>query len=114
MEGEIGKVKYTVGNLRLMKEKGLSTDWKADGNTTVFVADRKNILGIISLSDQIKPESAQAIKNLHKLGVKAAMVTGDNHQVAESVGKQLGMDTVFAEVLPADKQVPLMIHRSYQ
>ena len=103
VEGEIGKVKYTVGNLRLMKEKGLSTDWKADGNTTVFVADRKNILGIISLSDQIKPESAQAIKNLHKLGVKAAMVTGDNHQVAESVGKQLGMDTVFAEVLPADK-----------
>ena len=103
VEGLIGKVKYTAGNLRLMEEKGLSADWKADGNTTVFVADGKNILGAISLSDQVKPESARAIKNLHKLGVKAAMVTGDNRQVAESVGKQLRIDTVFADVLPADK-----------
>ena len=103
VEGTIFKIRYTVGNLRLMKEKGLPVNWADDGNTTVFVADGKQVLGTISLSDQIKPESKPAIGSLHRLGVKAAMVTGDNRQVADGVGKQLGMDTVFAEVLPADK-----------
>ncbi|MBI5356620.1 copper-translocating P-type ATPase [Candidatus Collierbacteria bacterium] len=103
IEGTVGKIKYTIGNFRLMKEKGLSVNGEDGGGTTVFVADGKQILGTISLSDQIKPESISAIKSLHRLGVKAAMVTGDNHQVAEDVGKELEMDTVFAEVLPADK-----------
>ena len=86
-----------------MKEKGLETDWVVDGSTVVFVADGKRILGSISLSDQIKSESVATIKSLHRLGVKAAIVTGDNHQVAESVSKQLGIDMVFAEVMPAEK-----------
>jgi len=111
VEGTIGKVKYAVGNFRLMEEKKLLTNELKEtyrrladaGNTMVFVADDKQVLGIISLSDQIKPESILAVKNLHRLGVKAAMVTGDNHQVADGVGKELGIDTVFAEVLPADK-----------
>jgi len=111
VEGTIGKAKYIVGNFRLMEEKKLLTnEFKetyrrlADaGNTTVFVADGRQVLGIISLSDQIKPESILAVKNLHRLGVKAAMVTGDNRRVADGVGKELGIDTVFAEVLPANK-----------
>jgi Cu2+-exporting ATPase len=103
VEGTISKIRYSLGNLRLMKEKGLTVNWVDDGNTTVFIADGKQVLGAISLSDQIKPASKSAIESLHRLKVKAAMVTGDNRQVAESVGKQLGMDTVFAEVLPADK-----------
>ena len=103
IEGTISKIRYTVGNLRLMKEKGLPVSWEDDGSTTVFVADGKQVLGTISLSDKIKPESKSAIEKLHRLGVKAAMVTGDSRQVAENVGKQLGIDTVFAEVLPADK-----------
>ncbi|MBI2310197.1 heavy metal translocating P-type ATPase [Candidatus Collierbacteria bacterium] len=110
-EGTIGKMKYAVGNLRLMEEKKLLVSETKEtyrrladaGDTTVFIADEKRVLGLISLSDQVKPESAQTINNLHRLGVKAAMVTGDNRQVAEGVGKQLGIDTVFAEVLPADK-----------
>ena len=72
-------------------------------STLVFVSDEKNILGLISLSDQVKHESFSAVKSLHSLGVKVAMVTGDSRQVADGVAKQLGIDTVFAEVLPQDK-----------
>ncbi len=106
IEGKIGKTKYFVGSPSFIfsrhpeRSRGIPSE---QDKTIVFIADENNILGSITLSDQIKQESISAVNNLHKLGVKAAMVTGDNRQVAESVGKQLGMDTVFAEVLPADK-----------
>jgi Cu2+-exporting ATPase len=74
-----------------------------DGKTPVFVADESKILGILGLSDQIKDESIQAVGELHKLGVKVAMLTGDTKEAAEPIAKKLGIDTVFAEVLPEDK-----------
>jgi len=121
VEGMIGKKKYFVGNksfifsrhpepaeggrrissiseiLRFAQNDGMAE------STLVFVSDEKNILGLISLSDQVKHESFSAVKSLHSLGVKVAMVTGDSRQVADGVAKQLGIDTVFAEVLPQDK-----------
>ncbi len=112
VEGMIGKKKYFVGNKSfiLSRHPEILPPRQARGqndgmseSTLVFVSDEKNILGLISLSDQVKPESIPAVKNLHRLGVKAAMVTGDSRRVADGVAKQLGIDTVFAEVLPADK-----------
>jgi len=60
-------------------------------------------VGIIVLDDEVRTESKSAIEALHKLGIKVAMLTGDKRAIAEKVGKELGMDTVFAEVLPEDK-----------
>jgi Cu2+-exporting ATPase len=61
------------------------------------------VLGAIALEDEIRPESRQAVDALHKRGVKVAMITGDAHQVADAVASELGIDEVFAEVLPKDK-----------
>jgi len=71
--------------------------------TLVFVSDKKNLLGIIVLSDAIKQSSYKAVKNLHNMGAKVDLLTGDNEQVAESVSKELGIDTYFSNVLPEDK-----------
>ncbi len=82
----------------------VTTDEAADrGQTIVYVVDDGKIVGAIALADQIRPESKTAVQNLHALGVKIAMVTGDSRAVAQGVAKQLGIDTVFAEVLPQDK-----------
>jgi Cu2+-exporting ATPase len=61
------------------------------------------VIGALALEDEIRPESAEAVKALHKLGVRVAMITGDSKAVAESVARRIGIDDVAAEVLPADK-----------
>lgn len=73
------------------------------GNTPVFVAIDDKLAGVILLADIIRKESKEAIKRLHDMGIKTAMLTGDTQDVASVVGKQLDMDTVFAQVLPEDK-----------
>lgn len=111
MEGTVKGKKYLIGNQRLMEKKSLMTAeaqkiidrFNTDGKTPVFIAGEQKILGILGLSDQVKEESQQAVKELHKLGVKVAMLTGDTKAAAAGIAKQLGIDTVFAEVLPEDK-----------
>lgn len=96
--------KYFVGNERLIKS--LQFDYTIPENisgTVVFVADSNTLLGYIVLADAIKEESTAAVKTLHAMGVKVAMVTGDNEHVARTVSEQLGIDTFFANVLPEDK-----------
>ena len=61
------------------------------------------MIGALAVEDEIRPESAEAIKSLHELGLRVAMITGDAQTVADSVAKQLGIDEVAAQVLPADK-----------
>ena len=95
---------YYVGNERLMRSLNVEFNLpKNTDSTLVFVSDKKNLLGYIVLSDAIKQSSYDAVKNLHDMGVKVAMLTGDNEQVAESVSKELGIDTYFSNVLPEDK-----------
>lgn len=111
MEGTYDGKQYFLGNKRLMEERKVWDEnvaeiykkLSAEGKTPVFVADKSKVLGVIALSDQVKEESQQAVDELHKLGVKVAMLTGDTKSAAEPVAKQLGIDTVFAEVLPEDK-----------
>lgn len=111
MEGLVKGKKYWVGNQRLMSKKSLMTAeaqkiidrFNQDGKTPVFMANEQKILGVLGLSDQVKKESQQAVKELHKLGVKVAMLTGDTKAAAAGIAKQLGIDMVFAEVLPEDK-----------
>jgi P-type Cu2+ transporter len=111
IRAKIGGMIYSAGNRTLMREIGLADktiEQKAyelsnRGGTTVYVADEKRILGLISLADTVKPESYGAVQGLHKLGLKVAMLTGDNEDVAQGVAEDLGIDTYFAEVLPEDK-----------
>ena len=71
--------------------------------TVVFVLLNNSLSGYIALSDKIRPESFDAIKTLHANNIKSVLLTGDNKKVAESVSKQLGIDTYYAEVLPHQK-----------
>ncbi len=111
MEGIYSGQQYFLGNKRLVEEKKvwnkevatIYDELSTEGKTPVFVADKDKVLGVIALSDQVKPESKQAVEELHKLGVKVAMLTGDTQAAATPIAKQLGIDTVFAEVLPEDK-----------
>lgn len=74
-----------------------------DNETVVFVLSDNNLIGYIALSDQIRPESAEAIKILKENGIKSILLTGDNSKVAKSVSDTLGMEGFFAEVLPHQK-----------
>jgi P-type Cu2+ transporter len=89
-----------------LKEKNISlpTDFNPDADeTVVFVLINDALAGYISLSDKIRPESADAIKTLHDNNIKSVLLTGDNARVAESVSKKLGINTYYAEVLPHQK-----------
>lgn len=73
------------------------------GKTVIVVeADNKKI-GLVALSDTIKDEAIEAIKKLHKKGIKVIMLTGDNHLAAEYIAKQVNIDSIFSEVLPSEK-----------
>lgn len=111
MSGILSKQEYFLGNQRLMEERKVWNksaeealeQLSAEGKTPVFVASKKTILGAIALSDEVKAESKQAIEELHGLGIKVAMLTGDTQAAATPIAKSLGIDKVFAQVLPEDK-----------
>jgi P-type Cu+ transporter len=101
-----------VGNTLLMTEQHipLSTDVDttltekvSEGKTTVLVAHGGQICGIIGISDRIRDESRNAIQDLEKMGLMTVMLTGDNKNAAKSVGDQVGINKVHAELLPPDK-----------
>ena len=102
--GSVDGKQVLIGNRSLFKEKGIevSGDEESSG-TEIFVAVDELFVGTILVEDTIREESREAISQLHGLGVKTAMLTGDKKDIAEMVGKKLGIDTVFAEVLPEDK-----------
>jgi Cu2+-exporting ATPase len=78
-------------------------EWKARGAAVLHVVRDGRVLGAVALEDEVREESRQAVAALHNRGVKVAMITGDAHQVADAVAQELGIDEVFAEVLPQDK-----------
>jgi Cu2+-exporting ATPase len=97
-----------VGGPRLLADLGLSPmaaaeAWGRDGRTVLHVVVDGHIVGALAVEDEIRPESAEAIDRLHRMGLKVAMITGDSQVVADSVARRLGIDEVAAQVLPADK-----------
>jgi Cu2+-exporting ATPase len=77
--------------------------WASEGKTVLYVLRDVAVIGALAVEDEIRPESAGAVKKLHELGVRVAMITGDSQTVADSVASRLGIDEVAAQVLPADK-----------
>ena len=97
-------VKVAAGNAKLMKKLAIAYEEPAEIGTIVHVAVDGKYEGYIVISDLIKPTSKDAIKALHKAGIKKTiMLTGDAKAVADSVAKDLGIDEVYSELLPADK-----------
>ncbi|HLF01348.1 MAG TPA: heavy metal translocating P-type ATPase [Anaerolineales bacterium] len=100
-----------LGNRKLMRERSVdfaplmdrSVALEGDGKTVMFVAVDGQPAGLIAVADTLKDYSAEAIKQLHKLGIQVAMITGDNRRTAEAIARQVGIDRVLAEVLPQDK-----------
>jgi len=92
-----------------LKEMGITVnepkvkEVQEQGKTTVFVLVDNKIIGAIALADIIRPESIEAIKELKKMGIHCVMLTGDNKIAAQRVAEQIGIDEVFAEVLPHEK-----------
>jgi Cu2+-exporting ATPase len=80
-----------------------TTAWASAGQTVLYVVVDGRVIGVVAVEDEIRPESAEAVKELHDLGVRVAMITGDSQAVADSVAKRVGIDEVEAQVLPADK-----------
>jgi Cu2+-exporting ATPase len=112
VQATVAGAEVAVGGPAYLRENGLTepdaldaevAGWKARGAAVLHVVRDGRVLGAIALEDEVREESRQAVAALHKRGVKVAMITGDAHQVADAVAKELGIDEVFAEVLPQDK-----------
>ncbi len=109
LKGEIDGAEYFAGNARLIADLGFPFDvgnLKAEtsqGRTPVILAVKNEVLGVVMVADAIKPEAVEAVKNLHKLGIKIIMLTGDDKNTANAIAKEVGIDDVMAEVLPDDK-----------
>ncbi|MGH2522602.1 MAG: heavy metal translocating P-type ATPase, partial [Anaerolineales bacterium] len=100
-----------VGNVRMMAERGLSLDGLAreverlqtEAKTAMVAAVDGQVAGVIAVADTLKEGSVEAIAELHRLGLRVVMITGDNRKTAEAIAKAAGVDEVLAEVLPGDK-----------
>jgi Cu2+-exporting ATPase len=112
VEAHIGGSRITIASPRLVTERGLKIPSElvlelraldAAGQTAVFVISDAAVIGLIAISDVIRPESAEAVAELKNSGIRVAMLTGDSRAVGTFVAQQLGIDEVFAEVLPDQK-----------
>lgn len=113
IRARVGELHITAGNRKWMKNNGILIDKSVEkyaiereklGNTAIFVAHDKDIVGLISIADQIREDAVSALKKLRYHGVKnIIMLTGDNYQTAKIVAERLGLDEFHAELLPEDK-----------
>ena len=108
--GKIEESEVLIGNVKLMKAKNIEITMKKEldelasqGKTPMYMAIDGKFLGIIAVADVIKEEAVDTIKELKTRGYKIGMITGDNKITAEAIGKQVGIDMIFAEVTPEDK-----------
>lgn len=100
----LGNKKLMVGNSIEIGDLGDESDRLAnEGKTPMYIAIDNKLEGIIAVADTVKASSNEAIENLHKMGIKVAMITGDNKKTADAIAKQVGIDIVLSEVLPEDK-----------
>ncbi|MAF86080.1 MAG: copper-translocating P-type ATPase [Dehalococcoidales bacterium] len=111
IEAKINGQKVLLGNLKLMQEQGLplddlgekATQLSHEGKTPMFLGIDGRAAGIIAVADTLKPNSKEAVKELHRLGLEVVMLTGDNQRTAEAIAQEVIIDRILAEVLPEHK-----------
>jgi Cu+-exporting ATPase len=107
----IDKKVVVVGSPRMLEERGFNIDdfnlvinqLQKEGKTTILIAVDDRVSGTLAIADTVKEGSIEAIQRLHEMGIKVAMLTGDNKHTAGAIAKEVGIDQVLAEVLPGDK-----------
>jgi Cu+-exporting ATPase len=111
VEGYLEDKKILVGTRKLMEDNNIEykrnekliIDLEHDGKTVILVAYDKSLIGMVAVADVLKDNSCEAIEMLKNMGIKTAIITGDNKKVADSIAKKVGIDQVLAEVLPSEK-----------
>ncbi|MBK8977115.1 MAG: copper-translocating P-type ATPase [Planctomycetes bacterium] len=110
--GRVDAKTVALGNLALMQRAGVTVSesdeararqLRQSGATVMFVAAGGQLIGLLAVSDPIKESTPQAIQELHGMGLRIVMLTGDNRETAEAVGRELGIDEVFADAMPDQK-----------
>ncbi len=115
VSGEIGDQLYYLGNHRLINELGLLTasleeqldKLEQQGKTVVLLATKTEIMGLFAVADTIRETSSQAVEELHRLGVKTMILTGDNPHTANAIAQQVGIDEAYGNQLPEDKLITI-------
>ena len=111
LEAVIDNTPFIAGNQKLMSDKkvllhdfvAVSDQMANEGKTPLFVANEREVVGLIAVADIIKPTSREAVELLQNMGMNVVMLTGDNAKTAAAIQYQLGISTVIAEVMPQDK-----------
>lgn len=109
VKGVINGVEYYAGNTKLASDLKLVYDAKSleeettKGRTPVLLATKDKVIAVVFVADAIKPEAIEAVKNLHRLGIKTVMLTGDDKNTARAIANEVGIEMIVAEVLPEDK-----------
>ena len=111
----VDNIDVAVGNARFMSEIGI--DWqfsveelerlRQDGKTVILVAINGILAGLVAVADTVKENAFEVVQELKKMGMDVYMITGDNRQVAEAIGRQVGIDNILSEVLPGEKALKI-------
>lgn len=114
VSGNVEGREVLAGNLKMMKENRIDTEadglearaeqYAKEGKTALYIASGGKLLGVLAVADPVKETSAEAIREMEKMGLSVVMLTGDHEKTARAIQKQLGITRVVAEVLPQDKE----------
>lgn len=110
IHGMVNREEYHIGKIDLLNNKNLSHDQQQvaerleqQGKTIIFIQSREEILGILGIQDIIRPEAKEAVQALKEMGIRVAMLTGDTYSTARAIGEQIGVNEVYAQLLPEQK-----------
>ncbi len=120
IKANVSGIDLLIGNRILMKEAEVSidlydravTEAEEQGSTAMFIAENGKLTGMISAADTLKDNAIEAMKQLKKSGQELIMLTGDNQRVADAIAKEVGIDRVYAQVLPDEKQEKIELLQS--
>lgn len=112
VKAKINEIEFFIGNERIIKEnitiskenEKVINDFINKGMTLVIIASKVKLYGIFAISDVVKEDSKNAIMHMHEMGLKTCIITGDNKKVAKMIADKVGIDIVYSEVLPIEKE----------
>jgi Cu+-exporting ATPase len=111
VQGTVSGKKVLIGNSRFLKKNKIEVDNLKEqirkladsGKSVIFIAVDGTFIGVMAVTDPVKPDSKKAVSELKQMGIQVVMLTGDNPETAEAIGKETGIGRIFSEVLPGDK-----------